>query len=277
MKSKLLYLVSGLLTLSILAAMFFGPSLYFSYEDWSKKTEMQTEIAGMEQLDMDLTIEEKLVLYARHTAFQQTGNTWLTGETQLSRTFIPSGLEIRQSYVHNFLRQALLEISGFFSQDLRIYQILAMLTKEELSPDTLNSTMCQLVSLSESTQGFVFWSIDFASGPWTCQFIMDAVTGKLYYLNINYYPNTYEYEGSPSSLIEEDNDIMTRNLYQFATRYWELALSAENTRYAPNAHNDASTSAYELNCDSPELSMSVNLSYFSSTSGYNFVIQPVYY
>lgn len=277
MKSKLLYLASGLLTLSILAAMFFGPSLYFSYEDWSKKTEMQTEIAGMEQLDMDLTIEEKLVLYARHAASQEPGNDWLTGETQLSYTFIPSGLEIRQSYLHNFLRQALLEISRYFDQDLRIYQILAMLNKEELSPDTLNSTMCELVSLSESTQGFVFWSIDFSVGPWTCQFIMDAVTGKLYYININYFPNIYEYEQNPSPLIEEDNDIMTRNLYQFATRYWELTLSAENTRYAPSAHNDASTSAYELNCDSPELSMSVNLSYFSSASGYNFVIQPVYY
>lgn len=275
MKSKVLYLISGLLTLSILAAMFFGPSLYFSYEDWSNQTETQTEIAGIEQLDMNLTAEEKLVLYAHHTASQIPGNNWLLGETQLSRTFIPSGREIRQSYVHNFLKQALLDISLYFDQDLLIYNILTMLTNEDLSTDTLNSTMYELVSLSESTQGFVFWSIEFVSGPWTCQFSMDAITGKLYYLNVNYFPNNYENTSSP--LIEEDNDVMTRNLYRFATSYWELNLSAENTRYAPTENNTENVSAYELNCDSPELSMSVNLSYFSSDSGYTFVLQPLYY
>lgn len=273
MRHKLLYLISGLLTLSILVGMFFGPSLYFSYEDWSQKTEMTTEEAGLEKRNADMTIEEKLQLFAKHGALQPSRETLSTSETRLSTTFIPSGTEIRQTYVTGVLKEQLQKISYYFD-NMKINEILAQLYAENFSEGKTSYTMAELVSLSESTEGFVMWNVEYTTDIWDCQFFLDAETGVLYSMNIHYYP-FYEQELLPYA--EEDNDLMIRNLYQFSNYYWKLNLAPEDTRYAPVDNNSAYYSSYSLNCDSPSLSMSVNLSYTFSQADCHLYLQPVYY
>lgn len=273
MKHKLLYLISGLLTLSILVGMFFGPSLYFSYEDWFQKAEMTTEEAGLEKRNADMTIEEKLQLFAKHGSLQASRETLSTSETRLSTTFIPSGTEIRQSYVVGVLKEQLQQLSYYFDS-IKINEILTLLYSENFYEGKTIYSMMELVSLSESTEGFVLWGVEFATEVWNCHFILDAVTGTLYAFSISYHPY-YEEELLPYT--EEDNDLMIRNLYQFSGGYWKLNIAPEDTRYAPTDNDSAYYSSYSLNCDSPSLSMSVNLSYTFSRADCYLSLQPVYY
>lgn len=273
MKHKLLYLISGLLTLSILVGTFFGPSLYFSYEDWFQKAEMTTEEAGLEKRNADMTMEEKLQLFAKHGALQTSRETLSTSETRLSTTFIPSGTEIPQSSVAETIKKELLMISYYFS-GIKIHEILTLLYSENFYEGKATYTMAELVSLSESTEGFVLWNVEYTTDIWDCRFFLDAVTGTLYAFSISYQP-FYESELLPYG--DEDNDLMIRNLYQFSGDYWKLNIAPEDTRYAPTDSDSAYYSSYSLNCDSPSLSMSVNLSYTFSRSDCYLSLQPVYY
>ncbi len=273
MKHKLLYLVSGLLTLCILAGMFFGPSLYFSYDDWFQKTEMATEEAGLEKRSADMTIEEKLRLFAKHSALQGSRETLATSETRLSTTFIPSGTEIRQSYVANTIKIELQKISFYFDSS-KIIDIITQLCAEDFSKGKTSYTMMELVSLSEAAEGFVLWYMEYATDIWDCRFFLDAETGVLYSISINYFPF---YESEISSYSDEDNDIMVRNLYQFSGNYWRLDLAPEDTRYAPMDGYSPYYSSYSLNCDAPSLAMSVNLSYLFSQADCHLTLEPVYY
>lgn len=273
MKHKLLYLISGLLTLSILAGMFFGPSLYFSYEDWSQETGIATEEAGLEKRNTDMTIKKKLHLFAKHSALQGSRETLTTSETRLSTTFIPSGREIRQSYLVSTIKTELQNISYYFDT-IKIKEILTQLYSENFSEGKTSCTMMELVSLSEATEGFVLWSVEYMTDVWDCHFFLDAETGTLYSIGINYYPS---YENEPLPYGEEDNDLMVRNLYQFSGEYWELNLAPEDTRYAPTANDSDYYTSYSLNCDAPSLSMSVNLTYAFSYADCHFSLQPIYY
>jgi len=252
MKTKFLYIISGFLAMTMLCAMLVAPEWYFQHDNWQEESEnviidSQTE---------DVSISEKLKML--YCTTMTNGDSSLREAYRYSKTFIPSGKELAREDLEKVMGWEFSKIGSIFygnskelayddyffnpfasdSPELYISHISTLLTRfpEE---SIINASMCQIVSLEESTRGFVVWQVEFqtklkSEGVSIHGYVdMDAVSGRFLSWNLrltfdDYPPYAPFFSGADMDLYYED---MMKTYYDFAQIYWKMNLKPENTSY----------------------------------------------
>ncbi len=263
MKNKFLYVTTGLLTIVVIGVMFLSPQLYFAYEDWTDHNITTTEEANLNNRNRNITVARKLQLYEQYKMQQQ--GIWKPGATNeiyLSDTFIPYGDEISASSLPSHLQRELWNLASYFDQAQMAYFVLTDVA-ENFSFDNASATDYELVSLSETPEGYVLWEINYVNYDFTCDLIIDAVTCKIYSIDI-----IYETYGNFEAMnFSDDNSVLIRDFYHFCANYWLLPIDAQNTAYSSN--QDTSI----LTCDCPAYSLTGEIEYTSTIYEYIFSIK----
>ena len=260
LKAKIPYFLTGLLVLAIVCAALFSPEVYFRIEDWAAEANPQTEDATLQGRENDFITSEKLQMLGSldipslDNYSDTTFNTPL-GNIRLSKSFIASGSEIPRKDLSVTIKDQLQTICTYFDPSTYTYTLLSELS-EDVMTRLPSGKMYEIVSLASTSQGFVVWDVNYTFDNGTCSLLMDAVNGRIYYLTVNQNKNGYyawQYDTwQETNPIEENNDLLVRNFYQFATSYWGLPISPENTRYSTNKL---------LGCDSLETGCSAEMEY----------------
>ena len=253
MKTKLLYIVSGFLAMSILCVMLFAPDLYFQRDNWQE----ETEDVIIDNQTEDVSIPEKLMML--YCTTMTNGDSPLQEPYRYSKTFIPSGKELPKEKLGEVMGWEFSKISSLFNMEgehpydfynpyhddssrsiLYVSRLASLLT--HFPDDAItDSSMFQIVSLEESTRGFVVWQVDFetklgSEGAVVSGHVdMDAVSGTFLYWNL-----TITFEGdypdyAPFSS-EADMDFyyddMMKSYYNFLQVYWKLNVQPQDTFYS---------------------------------------------
>lgn len=263
MKTKLLYIVSGFLAMTILCVMIAAPTLYFQRDNWQE----ETENVIIDSQTQDVSIPEKLrMLYC---TTMTNGDSPLQEPYRYSKTFIPSGKELPKEKLGEVMGWEFSKISSMFcverdrdhpsyyyipdyyipdvydSQYSHLYvsYISSLLTHfpEEAITD---ASMCQIVSLEESTRGFVVWQVDFKTKlekegvTITGHVDMDAVSGTFLYWNLTM---TFDEEYPAYAPFDSAYDMdvyyedMMKSYYNFVRTYWKLDVQNQDTVYSMGA------------------------------------------
>lgn len=263
MKNRFLYIVTGILTIVFIGIMFLSPQLYFAYEDWTDHNITTTEEANLNNRNRNLTIAKKLQLYAQYRMQQQgIWNPDATNEIYLSDTFIPYGDEINVSSLSSHLQRELWNLASYFDQTQMAYFVLTDVA-EKFSFDAASATDYELVSLSETPEGYVLWEINYANYNFTCDLIVDAVTCKIYSIAIIY----ESYADSETINFLDNNSLLIRNFYYFCSGYWSLPIDAQNTAYS--SQQDTSI----LTCDCPAYWLTGEMEYTHTSYEYKLSIK----
>ncbi len=263
MKNKFLYVTTGLLTIVVISTMFFSPQLYFAYEDWADHNITTTEEANLNNRNRNLTIAKKLELYAQYTVQQQEiWNPGSANEIYLSDTFIPYGNEISVSSLSSHLERELWTLASYFDQTQMAHFVLADVA-EKFSFSEASATDYELVSLSEPPEGYILWEINYSNYDVTCDLIVDAVTCKIYSIDI-----IYEiYDNLEAMKLSNDNSLLIRNFFYFCTGYWSLPVDAQNTAYSSQQDTNI------LTCDCPAYWLTGEMEYTHTSYEYRLSIK----
>lgn len=254
------FILCAMMTCIIIAASLFLPQLGFALLDEKKQQDIFTEQADAVTTAEDLTQSDKLLVIAQSLGYRESAPVRTSG------FFLKTGDELAEKDLLQVIKREL----GLFdpSDSLGVF---AALKSSDDKPE-LTAGLENLVQYNETPMSFPVWRVDVKAGGMVYQFMLDAVSGKIY--SIYSYLTDLAYESG-----EDGDTVLSANGAEIQPPKLEPELLDSFGQYLGYSGGPATwmEAGYGLSVSMyvyPADGQKFVLSYFSS--GYNLSLSPLF-